>query len=178
MGRKDKSKRLAYLLRHDTEYKFAKGGWREVNDLVRNHKYTKEELEDIVVQDDKGRYEFSKDHNKIRATQGHSVNVDVELEIMDPPDILYHGTASRFLDSIKEKGILRMSRLYVQLSKNIKTAEQVGARHGKPIILPIDTKRMKEDGVVFKHSRNGVWMTDHVDPGYIKFDEIIYGNEQ
>ena len=173
---KDKSKKLAFLLRHDKEYNFLKGGWRLVSDLIKNHGYRQAELEEIVREDDKGRYEFSTDHNKIRARQGHSINVDVDLEISNPPDILYHGTATRFLDSIKEKGILRMSRLYVQLSQDIETATQVGSRHGTPIVLPIDTKRMREDGIIFKLSRNNVWMTNKIDPKYILWDKIKYND--
>ena len=174
MTKKDKSKRLAYLLRHDPSYNFPKGGWRRVLDLVKNHGYTRSELKDIVDSDDKGRYEFSQDNQSIRARQGHSVNVDVELEILEPPEILYHGTALRFLDSIKAGGIKRMSRLYVQLSDNPELAKKVGERHGKPVVLEIDTKRMTKDGVVFKKSRNGIWMTEYVDPGYINFNNTIF----
>lgn len=174
MGKTDKSKRLAYLLRHDKSYNFKEGGWREVSDLIKNHGYTRKELAEIVSTDDKGRYEFSQDNNRIRARQGHSVEVDVGLEIKTPPEILYHGTAKRFLDSIKKSGILKMTRLYVQLSDNKDTAQAVGSRHGEPAILIIDTKKMIEDGVVFKLSRNNVWMVDKVEPKYIKWDETIF----
>lgn len=107
-----KSKHLAFLLRHDTEYQFDEHGWRDVKDLIKNHDYTMAELEDIVANNDKQRYEFNTQHAKIRARQGHSINVDVELQETVPPDILYHGTATRFLSSIYDKGILCETRQY------------------------------------------------------------------
>ena len=120
-----KSKELAFLLRHDTEYKFDKHGWREVSDLVKNHGYTKDELADIVATDEKGRYEWNDQKTKIRARQGHSINVDVELKLTLAPDKLYHGTSSRFMESIKKSGLLPMSRQYVHLSEDIETAKKV-----------------------------------------------------
>ena len=163
-----KGKHLSFLLRHDTSYKFDKHGWREIKDLVDNHGYTMSELEEIVATNDKKRYEFSLDKKKIRALQGHSIQVDVELKEIVPPDVLYHGTATRFLEQILKTGIKKMSRLYVQLSGNIKTAEEVGARHGTPVILEIDTKKMTEDGIKFFFSKNEVWLVDYIDPKYIK----------
>lgn len=171
---KDRSKRLAFFLRHDPNYKFLVGGWRLVSDLVENHNYTISELKEIVDSDEKGRYEFSEDGQKIRARQGHSVDVDVDLEILTPPDILYHGTAIRFLDSIKKEGIKKIHRLYVHLSSDPIVAKGVGRRHGKPAVLVIDTKRMSDNGIVFKKSRNDVWLTDYVDPKYIDFKNTIY----
>ena len=170
--KKNKSKELAYLLRHDKNYNFPKSGWRTVSDLVNNHGFSRKELAEIVSTDDKGRYEFSLDKKLIRARQGHSVQVDVELEIKTPPEILYHGTATRFLDSIREKGILRMSRLYVQLSSDKNTARTVGSRHGEAIVLPINTKKMSEDGVEFRLSRNNIWLVKEVKPNYIMWEEI------
>lgn len=170
----NKSKHLAYLLRHDKDYNFDENGWRDVSDLVKNHGYTRSELAEIVSTDNKGRYEFSEDKTRIRARQGHSIKVDVELEIKTPPPILYHGTAKRFLDSIKNSGIQKMSRLYVQLSEDKKTAQAVGSRHGEPAILVIDTEKMSEDGVIFRLSRNNVWLVDEVNPKYIKWDETIF----
>lgn len=171
---KDKSKRLAFFLRHDPNYNFPDGGWRQVWDLVKNHGFTRSELRDIVASDEKGRYEFSEDNKRIRARQGHSVNVDVKLEILTPPEILYHGTALRFLESIKKEGIKKMSRLYVHLSSDIETAKQVGKRHGKPIVLEINTKQMSEDGMIFRKSRNSVWLTEYIDPKYINFNNTTY----
>lgn len=167
-----KGKHLSFLLRHDTEYKFDEHGYREVSDLVKNHGYTKQELEEIVDTNDKKRYEFNTNHTKIRARQGHSIPINVDLQEATPPEYLYHGTATRFLSSIYSDGIKKMSRNYVQLSENIETATEVGKRHGEPVILKIDTELMKDDGVKFYLSNNNVWLTDYVDSHYII--ETIY----
>jgi len=163
-----RGKRLAFLLRHDKNYQFDEHGWREISDLITNYGYTMDELKEIVETNNKQRYEFSEDMTRIRARQGHSVHVDVELEEVLPPDILYHGTAKSFLESIMEKGIVRGNRLYVHLSGTEETATNVGKRHGEPVVLVIDAKRMSEDGLRFFLSRNGVWLTDYVDSKYIK----------
>ena len=163
-----KGKHLSFLLRHDTEYQFDKHGYREVNDLINNHGYTKAELIELVETNDKQRYEFNNDKTKIRARQGHSINVDVELKETTPPDVLYHGTATRFLDSIMKTGINKMSRNYVQLSTDIDTATTVGSRHGTPIILKVDSRKMSDDGIKFYLSNNNVWLTEYVDTKYIE----------
>jgi putative RNA 2'-phosphotransferase len=124
-------------------------------------------LDDIVKTNNKQRYEYNEDETLIRARQGHSIKVDVNLSESTPPDILYHGTATRFLDSILEKGIVKGNRLYVHLSKDEETATTVGARHGKPYVLKIDAKKMYEDGIKFYLSNNNVWLTDFVDAKYI-----------
>lgn len=170
MGRENlvtKGKKLSFLLRHDKDYKFDKHGWREVSDLIKNHGYTMDELVEIVDTNDKKRYEFSEDKKKIRARQGHSINVDVELEEKIPPKILYHGTATRFLESIYKNGINSGTRMYVHLSETEKTAQSVGARHGTPFVLRINAKKMHEDGIIFYLSNNGVWLTQFVDKKYI-----------
>ena len=127
-----RGKRLAFFLRHDKNYPFDEHGWREISDLITNHGYTMNELKEIVATNNKQRYEFSEDMTRIRARQGHSVHVDVELEETLPPDTLYHGTAKTFLDSIMEKGIIKGNRLYVHLSSTKETATNVGKRHGEP----------------------------------------------
>lgn len=162
-----KSKHLAFLLRHDTNYAFDEHGWRDVRDLVRNQGYTKAELEEIVATNDKQRYEFNLQHTKIRARQGHSINVDVELKECTPPDVLYHGTATRFLESIYKEGIKSGSRLYVHLSPTVEIAHKVGARHGTPYVLGIDCKAMVADGLKFYLSNNGVWLTKFVAVKYL-----------
>ena len=162
-----KGKQLSFLLRHDTEYRFDEHGYREVQDLVQNHGFTKDEIVELVETNDKQRYEFNDDNSKIRARQGHSVNINVDLKETLPPDVLFHGTATRFLPSIKEKGILKMSRNYVQLSENFDIAMEVGKRHGKPVVLAVDTKTMREDGVKFYLSNNNVWLTEFVNSKYI-----------
>lgn len=125
-------------------------------------------LEEIVRTDAKQRYAFNEDHTKIRANQGHSVAVEIEMTEAAPPPMLWHGTASRFLDSILREGLKPMSRQYVHLSKDIETARTVGARHGKPVILEIDTQRMTADGYRFYLSPNGIWLTAAVPPQYLR----------
>ena len=139
---------------------------------MKNHGYTKQELEEIVDTNDKKRYEFNTNHTMIRARQGHSIPINVDLQEAIPPEYLYHGTATRFLSSIYSDGIKKMSRNYVKLSENIETATEVGKRHGEPVILKIDTELMKDDGVKFYLSNNNVWLTDYVDSHYII--ETIY----
>ena len=162
-----KGKRLAFLLRHDEEYQFDEHGWREVSDLIANHGYTMERLDEIVETNNKKRYEYSEDKTKIRARQGHSINVDVELKEQTPPDILYHGTAETTVPAILKEGIIKGSRLHVHLSQTEETAINVGKRHGKPAVLKIYAKQMAEDGIKFYLSNNGVWLTDFVSPKYI-----------
>lgn len=163
----EEGKRLAYLLRHDKEYRFDKHGWRDVSDLVSNHGYTMELLDEIVETNNKKRYEYSTDKKKIRARQGHSVNVDVELKEQVPPDVLFHGTSETASKFITKEGIVNGMRLHVHLSVNEETAISVGKRHGKPAVLMVDSKRMSEDGVKFFLSNNGVWLTEFVDKKYI-----------
>lgn len=162
-----RGKKLSYLLRHDKSYAFDEHGWREVNDLVVNHGFTMEELREIMATNNKQRYEFSDDMTRIRARQGHSIQVDVELAEATPPDMLYHGTAKDFVKSIMSQGIQKGKRLYVHLSTTIEAATKVGVRHGEPVVLVINTKRMHEDGFKFLLSRNNVWLTDFVDDKYI-----------
>ena len=163
-----RGKKLSYLLRHDKSYAFDEHGWREVSDLVANHGFTVEELSEIVATNNKQRYEFSEDMTRIRARQGHSIQVDVELAEATPPDMLYHGTAKAFVESIMSQGIQKGKRLYVHLSSTIEAATKVGARHGEPVVLCIGAKRMHEDGIKFFLSRNSVWLTEFVDVKYIK----------
>lgn len=162
-------KELAFLLRHDKEA-FSKGlidhnGWRNVSELL-SLGYTQETLDEIVETNDKKRYEYNQDKSKIRARQGHSIPVDVELKETVPPGILYHGTATRFLDSINKSGLLPKDRLYVHLSPDFETAIKVGSRHGKPTVITIDCKKMVADGHKFYLSNNGVWLTGPIKPKY------------
>ena len=127
-----------------------------------------EMLKEIVRTDEKGRYRMSEDGTLIRANQGHSIPVDVELKETKPPKVLYHGTAERFLPSIMAQGLKSMSRLYVHLSGDYETAVKVGKRHGKPVVLSVDTERMTRDGAVFYQSENGVWLTGPVESKYLE----------
>ena len=170
MSKKDlvsRGKQLSFLLRHDKNYKFDEHGYRTVQDLIDNYGYSIEELDSIVETNDKKRYEYNEDKSLIRARQGHSVNVDVDLKEIVPPDILYHGTATRFYSDILKEGIKKMNRQYVHLSDNYTTAVSVGSRHGSAIVLTIDAKKMTNDGCKFYLSNNGVWLTDYVKPDYI-----------
>jgi putative RNA 2'-phosphotransferase len=172
---KDISIFISLILRHkpsEIGITLDEHGWANVNELIEGINRTgrhinMEILEEIVRTDNKGRYSFNEDHTLIRANQGHSIPVDVELKEATPPDILYHGTATRFMDSIEQQGIKPMSRLYVHLSQDLETAIKVGQRHGQCVVLLIDTKQMCSDGVKFYLSENGVWLTKYVDWKYV-----------
>lgn len=166
---------ISLILRHDPSIIKAtldKYGWIEVDKLIDGIKLSGSYidmniLERIVNENNKNRYSFNKDKTKIRANQGHSINVDIELKIVEPPQILYHGTAERFIESIAEKGIIKGNRQYVHLSADKETAINVGKRHGVPVVLLINTKEMLKDGIVFYLSENGVWLCNSVPYKYI-----------
>jgi putative RNA 2'-phosphotransferase len=124
-------------------------------------------LERVVAENDKQRFEFSEDGLRIRARQGHSTEVELGYEPATPPDVLYHGTATRHLDSILQHGLVKGRRHHVHMSTNKETMIQVGMRHGKPVLLSIDAKRMLADGHTFYVTGNHVWLTDHVPPEYL-----------
>lgn len=177
MGKWDKlSVFISLVLRHNPDaahITLDEHGWANVEELLSgiratNRKIDKKILEEIVSTDNKQRYSFNEDKTLIRANQGHSIPVDVELEEQEPPELLYHGTASRFLHAIYAEGLKPMSRLYVHLSKEIDTAITVGKRHGKPAILQVSSGVMHRDGCKFYLSKNGVWLTKKVDAKYIK----------
>lgn len=168
-------KQLAFLLRHDQDA-FDHGlidgnGWRDIDELCDKQGYTRELLDEIVETNEKKRYEYNVDKTKIRARQGHSIKVDVELKEAVPPSFLLHGTSERFLESIMKEGIKKMSRQHVHLSDDGETAIQVGKRHaheGKVVVFLIAARDMYyKDGIKFYKSNNGVWLTDYVDPKYI-----------
>ena len=161
-----KESSLSYLLRHDHKnYPFGIHAWREVRDLVENHGYSREELETIVANSSKHRFEFSEDRHWIRACYGHSFKVDLQLEPAEPPEYLLHGTVVSKLSSIMEKGLLPMSRYQVHLSVDMATAKKVGARRkGELVILRVAAHKMWEDGHRFWESRSGVWLTETVPP--------------
>ena len=164
-----KERDLSYLLRHDHKnYHFDIHAWREVRDLVENHGYSREELEDIVANSCKQRFEFPDDKLWIRARYGHSFKVDLQLEPVEPPEYLLHGTAVSKLSSIMEKGLLPMSRYQVHLSVDMDTAKKVGSRRkGEVVILRVAAHKMWEDGHRFWQAHNGIWLTDTVPPEYL-----------
>ncbi len=169
---------MSLILRHQPSFigvTLDTNGWLQIDRLInginkKGIELDKATLLTIVQENDKQRFVISDDGNKIRANQGHSIKVDVELKLTTPPKILYHGTVDKFLESIKSEGLKKMNRQHVHLSADNDTAIKVGARRGKPIILEIDTGKMNEDGFEFFKSKNGVWLTDHVLPDYIDFE--------
>ena len=169
---KSTSKFLSLILRHKPQIvgiELDEHGWAEVEELIRRVKnLDRATLEQIVATDEKQRYSFSADKKLIRANQGHSIPVDVELAELAPPEILYHGTGEKFSASINAQGLLKMSRLYVHLSSDIDTATKVGRRHGVPKIFVVESGKMFVDGYKFFRSVNGVWLTEHVPAKYLK----------
>lgn len=171
------SKFLSLILRHEPErigLKLGDAGWIDVDELLRavNHhgvSLTVEQLKHIVATSDKKRFAFSDDGLRIRASQGHSVEVDLQYAPQTPPELLYHGTAVRFLDSIRKDGLQRMERHDVHLSAETKITLQVGGRHGKPVLLTIRAGDMHRAGHVFCVSANRVWLVKHVPAEFINF---------
>lgn len=177
MGKTDKlSVFISLVLRHNPDaagITLDEHGWADVEELLAGINATgrridRTALEEIVRTDNKQRYSFNEDKTLIRANQGHSIPVDVELKEQEPPEFLYHGTADRFLGSIMSQGLKPMSRLYVHLSRDAETAYKVGQRHGKPVILKVHTGQMARDGFQFYLSENGVWLTGKVDAKYLE----------
>ncbi len=169
---RDMSKFLSLVLRHKPEtigLELDLNGWADVAELLSKIKngMTVEILEEIVLTNDKQRFTFNENKTKIRANQGHSLNVDLGLKASNPPDMLYHGTAEGFLKSIMETGINKTNRNHVHLSECAETAISVGNRYGKPVLLKIDSKRMYMDGYKFYVSENNVWLTESVPVIYI-----------
>ena len=169
------SKFISLVLRHKPEeigLTLDSNGWARVDELIKkanNHKFTftLEDLQRVVAENDKKRFSFSEDGKMIRANQGHSIEVDLKLEVTSPPDVLYHGTATRFLGLIMAQGLKPMQRHDVHMTENVDTAVATGKRHGSPIVLQINAAQMDIDGIEFRRSENGVWLTPHVDPMYI-----------
>lgn len=177
MGKLDKlSVFISLVLRHKPDAVgiiLDEHGWANVEELLdginsTGRKIDMEVLEEIVRTDCKQRYSFNEDKTLIRANQGHSIPVDVELKEDEPPEFLYHGTADRFIKAIMEEGLKPMSRLYVHLSKDIETAAKVGKRHGKPVILKVHSGQMCREGIRFYLSENGVWLTKKVEVRYLE----------
>ena len=168
------SKFLSFVLRHHPEeigITLDENGWVDVDVLLsamaeHGRAIRREQLEDIVATNDKQR--FAIEDGRIRANQGHSVSVDLDLSERQPPDVLYHGTATRFVDAIRAQGLSKMSRQHVHLSADEATASKVGVRHGKLVILRVDAAAMVRDGHVFFCSKNGVWLVDHVPPEFLE----------
>lgn len=170
------SKYLSKHLRHQPArigLQLAPGGWVAVDELLaacKKHTFpiTRLELNEVVSSNDKKRFSFDSTGTLIRANQGHSVEVDLQLESTSPPDVLYHGTGHGAVESILRDGLRKMSRHHVHLSSDIPTAKKVGARHGRPVVFLVDAARMHKDGHQFYCSENGVWLVNCVPPNYLQ----------
>jgi putative RNA 2'-phosphotransferase len=164
------SKFMSLVLRHKPEeigLELDENGWAKVDELLakmqaRGKDLDRSLLDEVVETNDKKRFAFSVDGQRIRASQGHSLKLDLGLEEKSPPEILYHGTATRNMEIIFKEGLKRMSRHHVHLSSDQQTAIAVGSRYGKPVILEVASEKMFEDGFKFFRAENGVWLTDNV----------------
>jgi putative RNA 2'-phosphotransferase len=170
------SKLLSYVLRHHPEMvniRLDKNGWTSVKELLyqlkeRGYECSKEVLEHVVNNNTKNRFGFNKDRTLIRANQGHSIEVDLGYSPLQPPEVLFHGTTKKNLQSIRENGIKKMDRHHVHLSQDRQTAREVGQRYGQPVILEIQAGIMHKKGFDFYLAHNEIWLTDTVPPEFIK----------
>ncbi len=165
---------ISLILRHDPQkigLELDANGWANIDELIEKSakhrvRFTRDNLDEIIITNDKKRYSFNSNATKIRANQGHSINIDLQLKPIPPPPFLYHGTPEKFVAIIREEGLKPMNRQYVHLSADKETATKVGSRRGKPYIFIILTDKIYEDGIEFYQAENGVWLTDYVDPKY------------
>lgn len=170
------SKTLSYWLRHrpdEAGLTLDTAGWTSVDDVLgalgrAGLPADIDALLRVVEENDKQRFELSPDLQRIRARQGHSVAIELDLAPAPPPALLYHGTVERFLDAIMAEGLRKMRRHHVHLSSTLETAQRVGARRGRAIILEIDASAMSDDGAIFFVTENGVWLTESVAPRYLR----------
>ena len=171
------SKFLSLVLRHSPQtigLQLDEQGWADVTELLEKatqqpRDITREILDEVVSTNDKKRFAFNEDSTRIRASQGHSLSVDLDLQAQEPPEFLYHGTVFKFIAAIQNEGLRKMSRQQVHLSRDKETAVKVGSRRGAPVVLVVKAGQMHRDGNVFYLSANGVWLTDQVLPAYINF---------
>jgi len=170
------SKFLSKHLRHEPQrlgLTLEPGGWVAVADLLQGcaragMPLTREELQEVVAGNDKQRFAFDDTGGRIRASQGHSVEVDLQLEPVAPPPVLYHGTPEAAAAAIEREGLRKMRRHHVHLSPDTAAAARVGARRGRPVIFEVDAAGMARDGFTFFQSENGVWLVDTVPPRYLR----------
>ena len=174
------SRFLSYILRHAPEsigLSLDNQGWGEISQLIQlaqkqGTQLTYAQIDEVVKTNDKKRFAISEDGLFIRAVQGHSLKTTIDYQAITPPNMLYHGTASRFIESIFDKGLIPNGRQYVHLSQDYKTAVNVGSRHGKAVVLAVDSQKMFKDGIEFYQADNGVWLTLAVPVKYLKIDKI------
>lgn len=179
MSKKNKniSKFLSYVLRHNPDklgITLDENGWTSVAVLlekinVEPYSLSMSALEDVVATNNKKRFAFNEDKTMIRASQGHSVNIDLGIQPKEPPSYLYHGTVEKFITSIQDKGLIKGTRQHVHLSADKETAINVGSRRGKPIILTVRSGEMHAQNHAFYQSENGVWLTEEVPTEFIEF---------
>ncbi len=183
MKEKDRNKIsrfLSLILRHSPEsigIQLDENGWVDVKELVEKSAnsgsvFSYEDLQEVVALNDKQRFAFNDTQTRIRANQGHSVEVELELEPQEPPALLYHGTVDRFLQNIRFEGLRKMERQHVHLSADLETAVKVGKRRGEAVVLTVRSGEMWQDGLVFFRSENSVWLTEAVPLKYIVFDQM------
>lgn len=171
------SKLLSYVLRHNPGHvgiQLDENGWASVDDLLRQlnlhgEKLTRDILKEVVATNTKNRFKLNENLMMIRASQGHSIDIDLNYELKEPPSLLFHGTAERNLASIQKEGLQKMNRHHVHLSADQETAHKVGQRHGKPVVLVVRALTLFEEGHPFYLSENGVWLTGHVPSKYIEY---------
>lgn len=176
MDNREISKYISLILRHKPEVAgigLDSHGWAEVDALIKGIKlqypgFNRDILNTLVEADEKQRYSFNTEKTKIRANQGHSINIDLELKPVQPPNVLYHGTGAKYVELIDVEGLISKSRQYVHLSSEIETAVKVGMRHGKPVVYEVDSCRMYKDGYEFYISENAVWLTLTVPAIYLR----------
>jgi putative RNA 2'-phosphotransferase len=172
---KNISKFMSLVLRHKPEeigLVIDDNGWVNVEELIakmnkKGLSVSFDLIDKIVQTNDKKRFAFSNDKTLIRASQGHSIDIDLDLTPVEPPETLYHGTAERFVESILKTGLHKQSRQHIHLSATVETAISVGGRHGKPVVLRIQSGKMHQEGFKFYLSENKVWLTDSVPAQYI-----------
>ncbi|MEM0906622.1 MAG: RNA 2'-phosphotransferase [Pseudomonadota bacterium] len=168
------SKLMSYILRHRPDefgIVLDASGWVTIKELASKSggELNEKMIRNVIATSEKKRFALSDDGLSVRANQGHSIKVDLALPPKEPPQTLFHGTADRFIESIKTNGLLPGSQQHVHLSPDREAARTVGARHGKPVILTIDARTMHSDGITFFLAQNGVWLTGHVASRYIAF---------
>ena len=170
------SKYLSKHLRHAPEaigLEMDSAGWVDVEHLLRqcaknNFRISRDELREVVEENAKQRFAFDETETFIRASQGHSIEVDLGLEAQTPPDVLYHGTGLQTIETVLRDGLKKMRRQHVHLSHDVETAIAVGARHGKPVVLEVAARQMHESGALFYVSQNGVWLCEEVPPQFLR----------
>lgn len=171
------SRFLSFVLRHRPDrigITLDKQGWVSVDELLgacarHGRRISREELKSAVTANDKKRFSFSADGLRIRASQGHTVEVDLGYDLLDPPELLYHGTVERYLKSIRQNGLQKGRRHHVHLSADRETASGIGSRYGIPVVLAVRAGEMEWAGMKFYRSANGVWLTDSVPSAFIDF---------